>query len=95
MWFRQKSINRPSDKGVLSKLATKANSFVLVKFERKISGQTGVRLTLFISNEDMGDIIKIVRSLENSNLLIDGKTWNKIKKVDFLLLWCHLWLFHW
>ena len=30
--------------------------------------------TLLISNEDMDDIIKIVKSLENSCLLIDGAT---------------------
>ena len=44
----------------------------------KISGQgdvrAGKRLTLFISNEHMGDIIKIVKSLQDSGLLIDGAT---------------------
>ena len=58
------------------KLATKATSFVLDKFERKISGTGAVTagkvFTLFISNEDMDYIIKIVESLENSGLLIDG-----------------------
>ena len=32
----------------------------------------GRRFTLFISNEDMDDIIKIIESLEKSGLLIDG-----------------------
>ena len=45
------------------------------KFERRISGKGAVRagkgFTLFISNED---IIKIVKSLEDSQLLIDGVT---------------------
>ena len=31
-------------------------------------------MTLFFSNEDMNDIIKIVESLEKSHLLIDGAT---------------------
>ena len=60
----------------LPKSATKVSSSVLDKFERKISGTSAVRarkaLTLFVSNEDMNDIIKIVESLENSGLLIDG-----------------------
>ena len=50
----------------------------LNKFERKISEQGAVRagkaFTLFVSNEDMDDIIKIVNSLEKSGLLIDGST---------------------
>ena len=32
------------------------------------------RFILFISNEDMNDIIKIIKSLEDSNILIDGIT---------------------
>ena len=59
-------------KNVLPKLATKANSFVLDKFERKISGEGTVRagkgFTLFISNEDLNDIIKIKEPLEKSGL---------------------------
>ena len=46
------------------------------KFERKISGKGAVRagkgFTLFISNEDMNDIIKIIKYLENLGVLIDG-----------------------
>ena len=65
-------------KNVLPKLATKANSFVLDKFERKISGEGTVRagkgFTLFISNEDLNNIIKIKEPLEKSGLLIDGTT---------------------
>ena len=51
------------------------------KDERKISGKGAVRagkgFTLFISNEDINDIIKIIKiikSLEDSNVLIDGIT---------------------
>ena len=47
-------------------------------FERKIGGKgalrTGKGFTLFILNEDMNDIIKIIKSLEYSGVLIDGVT---------------------
>ena len=67
----------PLDKDILSKLATK-NSSILGKFESKMSEggavRSGNRFFLFISNEDMNDIIKIIRSLEDSGLLTDGFT---------------------
>ena len=48
------------------------------KFEIKISGKgaarAGKRFILFILNEDMNDIIKIIKSLEDSDLLINGLT---------------------
>ena len=48
------------------------------KFERKTSGKgavrAGKRFTLFISNKNMNDIIKIMQSIENSGALIDGVT---------------------
>ena len=48
-------------KDVMPKLATKATSYLLNKFEREINERgaerTGKIFTLFISNEDMGDII--------------------------------------
>ena len=60
-------------KDVLLKLATKATLSVLIKFERKIIWRGAVRarkkFTLFISNEDTGDI-RIVRSLENFLVLL-------------------------
>ena len=72
----------------MSKLATKAALPVLDKFEKKkkksrqgvivTSGVGAMRLgkgfTLFISNEDMDYINKIVESLEKSGLLIDCAT---------------------
>ena len=76
----------------LPKLATKAISSAIGKLERKISGKGVIRagkvFTLFISNEDMNDINKIVVS-EKSDLLIDSATETlkreiKNKKVDFL-----------
>ena len=58
--------------GVVSNLT----SNVINKLERKISGKgavrAGKRFILFISNGDMNDIIKIIKSLEYSGVLIDG-----------------------
>ena len=65
------------------------------KFGRKISGRgaviSGKGFTSFISNEDMNDITKIIKSLEDSGILIDGVTETakheiKNKKADFLEL---------
>ena len=63
------------------------------KFDRKISGKGAVRarkgFTLFTSNEDMNDVIKIIKDL---GVLIDGVTETvkqeikKNMKVDFLSL---------
>ena len=73
---------------MLPKLATKATSCVLDKFERKVSEEgvlrAGKGFTLFILNEDMDDI-KIEESLKQSSLLIDGATEtvkSKIKKEE-------------
>ena len=71
-------------------------SSAIKKFDRKISGRGAVRaekgFTLFISNEDMNDIIKIIESLEDSGVLIDGVTETvkheiKNKKADLLELY--------
>ena len=63
-------------------LVSNLTSNAINKFERKISGKGGVRagkgFTLFISNEDMNDIIKIIKSLEDLGVLIDGVT-EKVK----------------
>ena len=68
----------PLTKDVFPKLATRATLSILDKFERKISGQgaikAGKEFTLLISNEDMDDIIKIIKLLEDSGLLTDGAT---------------------
>ena len=62
-------------------------SNLINKFERKISGKGAVRagkgFTLFILNEDMNDIIKIIKLLEYSAVFIDRVTEtvkHKIKK---------------
>ena len=48
------------------------------KFERKISGKGVVSLrkgfTLFILSENVNDISKVIKLLENSGVLIDGVT---------------------
>ena len=76
-------------------LVNNSNSYVIDKFERKVSGKGAVRagkgFTLFVSNEDMNDIIKIIKPLEDSSVLIDGVTETvnhkiNIKKVHFLEL---------
>ena len=57
--------------GLVCNLTTKA----INKFERKIGGKwavsAGKGFTLFISNEDMNDIIKIIKLLENSSVITD------------------------
>ena len=62
----------------LPKLISKLASSSVNKFERKISGTETVRagkgFTLFILNEDMNAIFKIIKSLEDSNVLIDSIT---------------------
>ena len=67
-------LERDNLPGLVSNLASNA----INKFERKIREKGAVRagkgFTLFISNEDMNDIIKIIKSLEDSNVLIDGIT---------------------
>ena len=77
--------------GLESNLASNA----IDNFERKISRKGAVRggkeFILFIFSEDMGDIIKIIKSLEDSGVLIDRVTEtvkHKIKnsRVDFLEL---------
>ena len=58
----------------LSNLASNA----IIIFERKISGKGAARagkgFNLFISEEDMNDIIKTLKSFEDSGVLIDGVT---------------------
>ena len=59
-------------------LVSNLTSNPINKFERKVSGKGAVRsgkgFTLFVSNEDSNDFIKIIKSLEDSRVLIDGVT---------------------
>ena len=62
----------------LPELVSNLASNIINKIERKTSEKEAVRagigFTLFILNEDMNDIIKIIKSLEDSNVFIDGIT---------------------
>ena len=78
-------IDVPLAKDILPQLATKATSSIKYSFERKMRWCGAVRagkgFTLFISNEDMDDVIRIIQSLEKSRVLIDGITETvKLKK---------------
>ena len=56
-----------------------------MKQSRKGAVRAGDRFTLCISNEDMNDIIKIIKSLEDLGVLIDWATEtvkHKIKKQE-------------
>ena len=80
----------------LAGLVSSITSNTMNKFEKEVNGKGDVRavkgFTLFISNEDMNDIIKIIKSLEDSRVLIYGVTETvkheikKNKKVDLLVL---------
>ena len=50
--------------------------------KQKILG-SGNYTTLIISNDDMQDLLKIVKSLEDSGILLNGKMKLKSKKVVF------------
>ena len=62
----------------LPRLVKCLTSNAINKFQRKISGKGAVKteneFTLSISNEDMNDIIKIIKQLEDSNVLIESIT---------------------
>ena len=59
-------------------LAKSLTSNAINKFERKMSEKGVIRarkgFTLFISNEDINNIIETIKSLEDSCVLIDGVT---------------------
>ena len=61
------------------------------KFIGKGAVGAGKGFTLFVWNDDTNHIFKILKSLKDSNVLIDGitetvKRNKKIKKVNFFLL---------
>ena len=63
---------------------------------KKISGKGAViatkGFTLFVSNEDVNDIINIIKSLDDSGVLIDGVTESakdKIKKTKTPISFSH------
>ena len=83
-----KNVIAPLAKSVLIPLGlTAAASAVDAGIHKKILGSRNT--ALIISNEDMEDLIKIVKSLEDSGLLLKGVTesvQNEVnnKKEDFL-----------
>ena len=84
----------PFARANLPGLVSSITSNQINKFEIKISGKRAVRVgkgfTLFISNKDMNDIIKIMESLEGSDVLIDAVTEtvkHEIKKTRRLISW--------
>ena len=60
-----KKIDSPLARNNLPGLVRNLTSKAINKFERKISG----KVTLFISNEYVNDIIKAIKSLEDSGVL--------------------------
>ena len=81
----------------LAGLVSSITSNTMNKFEKEVNGKGDVRVvkgfTLFISNEDMNDIIKIIKSLEDSRVLIYGVTEtvkHEIKKIRKWICWCFL-----
>ena len=66
----------PLAKDVLPKLVAKTTYSLIYKLERSASRKdvviAGKGFPLFISNEDIGDLTKIVDSLEKSGLLFGG-----------------------
>ena len=85
-----KSVITPLAKSVLTPLGLTAATFVVdAGIHKKILG-SGNTTALIISNKDMEDLIKIVKSLVDSGLLLKGVTesvQNDIKKqkADFLV----------
>ena len=68
-----KSIIKPLAKSVLIPLGlTAAASAVDAGIHKKILGSGHNNTTLIISNDEMDDILKIVKSLENSGVLLKG-----------------------
>ena len=67
-----KSVIQPLAKSVLIPLGTTAAASAAdAGIHKKILG-SGHKTTLIISNDEMKDILKIVKSLENSGLLLEG-----------------------
>ena len=74
----QANIAIPLARDNLPGLVSNLTSSALNKLDRKISGKGNVRagkvFTSFISDEDLNNVIKIIKSLEISGVLIDGVT---------------------
>ena len=62
---------KPLAKSVLLPLGLIAASAADAEIHKRILG-SGHNVTLIISNDEMEDILKIVKSLEDSRLLLEG-----------------------
>ena len=68
-WPLLKSVIKPLDMLGLTAAASATDAAI----NKKILG-SGNHTTLIISNDDMQDLLKIVKSLEDSGILLDGIT---------------------
>ena len=66
------SLARGNLPGLVSNITSNAMNKYKIKISRKGAVRAGKRFTLLISNEDINDIIKIIKSLEDSGVLING-----------------------
>ena len=79
-----KNITKPLAKSVLISLGlTAAASVVDAGIHKKILGSGHNNTTLIISNDEMNDIIKVIKSHEDSGLLFKGVT-ETVQKGGFL-----------
>ena len=66
--------------GLVNNIALNASSNAINKFERRIKEKRAVRagkvFTLFISNKDIDDIIKIIKSWETSRGINWWSSWS-------------------
>ena len=77
--------------GLVSNLTSNAINKLEWKIREKEAIRARKRFTLFISNEDMNNITKIIKSLENLSVLTDGVTEsvkNETKKTRRRISWC-------
>ena len=79
-----KNVIKPLAKSVLIRLRlTAAASVADARIHKKILGSDHNKTTLIIANDEINDIIKIIKSLEDSGLLLKGVTetvQNEVKK---------------
>ena len=80
---------------LVSNIASNVALFTINKFQRRIKGKGAVR------GGKGSTVIYCNKSLEDLGVLIDGVAESvkheikKKNKVDFLVVYCHLWLLHW
>ena len=81
-----KSVIKPLTKSVLVLLELRAAASAAdAGIHKKILGSGHNNTTLIVSNDEMGDTIKIVRSLENSGLLLKGVSKSIQNEVKYVI----------